>query len=825
MAHTAEFDLRWNEAAEAPQLLISRRFESPLSPLQLLLVLAAASAMMVGASWLVLGRWVQSQTARLRALQRAAAGFAALGVPTSVPQDVQLQLRAVAAASDDIGQLADNLGALMQRTARHQAEQAMAREGLAQLNARLEERVIERTAQLATANDALAQRADQAEAATRAKSAFLANMSHEIRTPMNAILGLSHLMARDSRDPLQRDRLHKIDVAARHLLQVINDILDLSKIEAGKVVLEEVDFALDELLSRVFEIVGGQAREKGLELVLDTDHLPARLRGDPTRLSQALLNLLGNAVKFTHSGWVRLGGEWLGEDARGVHVRFTVQDTGEGIATDRQALLFQPFEQADNSTTRRHGGTGLGLALTRHLAALMGGEVGLQSAPGAGSRFWFTVRLARASEAGDHAAPIALAGLRALLVDDLPEALAALADRLRLLGLHVDALRGGQDAVARVQAELAAGRAYDALLVDWRMPPPDGIETLRLLREVLGEGMPPTVLVTAFDEPLMWQQARGVHCDAVLVKPITASALHDTLVGVLRRTAGAGQITAPLPGHAEELLRKRHVGQRVLLAEDNAVNREVASELLRNAGLVVETVDNGLRAVELCSSRHYDLVLLDVQMPVMDGLAAARHIRAQLGRALPIVAMTANAFSEDRAACLEAGMNDHVGKPVDGETLYTVLLRWLPLPQALPEPPAPVTAVPVVRDTGSLRARLGNVTGLDMTEALRLFGGHLPQLELALRNFVEFYAQGEPALLECGAELPTARWLAVAHSLRGACSSVGCQELAAHLQLFEQRLGRAETARQDTESLAAQARQLHDELRAMVERLDQALKG
>jgi CheY-like chemotaxis protein len=247
--------------------------------------------------------------------------------------------------------------------------------------------------------------------------------------------------------------------------------------------------------------------------------------------------------------------------------------------------------------------------------------------------------------------------------------------------------------------------------------------------------------------------------------------------------------------------------------------------LLRNAGLVVETVDNGQRAVELCGSRHYDLVLLDVQMPVMDGLEAARLIRAQLGRALPIVAMTANAFSEDRAACLEAGMNDHIGKPVDGETLYTVLLRWLPLPRGLAEPPAPVIAVPVARDAGALRARLSHVAGLDMTEALRLFGGRLPQLERSLHNFVEFYAQGEPALLECGAEVPTARWLAVAHSLRGACSSVGCNKLAAQLQSFEQRLGRAEAAHPESNSLAAQARQLHDELRAMVERLDQALKG
>jgi signal transduction histidine kinase/DNA-binding response OmpR family regulator/HPt (histidine-containing phosphotransfer) domain-containing protein len=826
MPHRAELELRWNPAADAPLLAISRGFKSPLSPLQLLLALAAASALLVSASWLVLGRWVQSQTDRLRVLQQAAADFAALGVATSVPQEVQQRLKAVAAAPDDIGRLADNLGALMQRTTRHHAEQAMAREGLAQMNTRLEERVSERTGQLAAANDALAQRADQAEAATRAKSAFLANMSHEIRTPMNAILGLSHLMARDSRDPLQRDRLTKVDVAARHLLQVLNDILDLSKIEAGKVVLEEVDFALDELLSRVFEIVGGAARAKGLELVLDTDHLPARLRGDPTRLSQALLNLLGNAVKFTHTGWVRLGGELVAEDARGVRVRFTVQDTGEGIAAERQGQLFQPFEQADTSATRRYGGTGLGLALTRHLAALMGGEVGLQSTPGIGSSFWFTARLAHASEAGDLAASVALAGLRALVVDDLPEALAALAERLHLLGLHVDALDGTRGVLAHVQAELAAGRAYDVVLVDWRMPPPDGIEILRQLRTVMGEGMPPAILVTAFDEPLMWRQARGVQCDAVIVKPITASALHDTLVRVLRQSAGAGPVAAPLPGNAEALLRQRHGGQRVLLAEDNEINRLVGSELLRSAGLIVETADNGLRAVELSTTRHYDLVLLDVQMPVMDGLEAARRIRARLGRALPMLALTANAFSEDRKACLEAGMNDHVGKPVDAETLYTALLRWLPLPQENPEvaTPSPLAATPAARDSAALLARLDGVGGLELAEVRRLFDGQLPLLERLLRKFVELYAQGEPAFLQSGADGPPANWRAVSHALSGACSSIGCTALAAMLRDFEQRLGQQAFSDGDADELAAQARKLHGELLRVVTALNAALQ-
>ena len=569
----------------------------------------------------------------------------------------------------------------------------------------------------------------RAEAATRAKGAFLANMSHEIRTPLNAILGLTHLMAREPKDAAQRERLHKVQTAGQHLLQVINDILDLSKIEAGRVQIEAAEFDRDALVGGAAAMVAEAAAAKGVELVVDTGRLPARLVGDAQHLTQALANLLSNAVKFTDAGWVRLRGELLGtEGERGkpgepLHVRFAVSDSGIGIAPERLPQLFQAFEQADNSATRRYGGTGLGLALTRHLARLMGGDAEAESQEGVGSTFSFTAWLGRAAEEGQGeavgaadadvahdadaandsdaaAAPgrPALRGLHALVVDDLAEAREALAGQMRVLGLTADSERDGAEAVrrvvdAQVQAQ-ATARPYDLVLVDWAMPGLGGIETLLALRSALAGRMPAVVLATAHDPA----QARRALANAgfavpVLAKPVTPTSLQAVLAEALRAgaagtsaAAGAaggasGAVVHAIDPEAERLadqVRRRFGGARVLLAEDNVINQEVAAEFIASAGLEVELAVDGEEAVDKALAGRCVLVLMDMQMPRLDGLAATRRIRERLGTALPIIAMTANAFGEDRAACLAAGMNDHVGKPVDARTLYATLLRWLP---------------------------------------------------------------------------------------------------------------------------------------------------
>ena len=647
--------------------------------------------------------------------------------------------------------------------------------------------------ELRAANQALVEARGSAEAASVAKSAFLANMSHEIRTPMNAIIGLTHLLRRDVQEPAQQGRLHKVSDAAQHLLGVINDILDLSKIESGKLKLDNADFETDALFSRVTGLVAEQARAKGIELVIDIDGLPAAMHGDATRLSQALLNFLSNAVKFTQQGSITLRGRWIDRDEEMLHVRFEVQDTGIGIPPERLDAIFNAFEQADSSTTRRFGGTGLGLAITRQLAQLMQGEAGASSEPGAGSRFWFTAKLSRAAR---KPAPRsrALAGVRVLLVDDLPEAREALLHMLRRFGMRAEAAADGHQALALAEAAARAGAPYDVHVLDWKMPGLDGVELARRLHARHGSGAR-CILVSAYDDPALGALAQGAGIRRVLSKPVAASPLHDSLLEALAETAPAAAATPARvragPGDAFETLLATRAGARVLLAEDNLVNQELAVELLRSAGLQVEVANDGVEAIALGTSGDYDLILMDMQMPRVDGLEATRALRADAATAsVPIVAMTANAFGDDRAACLAAGMNDHVAKPVDPATLYATLLRWLPARMADTRSGPLDEAFDRLRDEPvevDIYSRLAAIGDLDVARGLQLFDGQAELYLRVLRRFVESYGEGMKQLDEPLAAGDEVGMAAAAHSLRGASASIGATrvaELAADLEVL-----------------------------------------